>query len=86
MSGGFSPVSAVLADDHIMDVWRVGSHGSTFSGNPLGSVASITALDILNDEGLVENSKQKGVWLLNEMQRIKPDWMKDIRGRGLWFG
>jgi ornithine--oxo-acid transaminase len=47
LSGGFMPVSAVLCDSHIMDLIKPGDHGSTYGGNPLGSMTAITALDVL---------------------------------------
>lgn len=52
LSGGFIPVSAVLCDNFIMDNIKPGEHGSTYGGNPLGSVTSITALDVLLEEKL----------------------------------
>jgi len=85
LSAGFYPVSAVLADSHIMDVWHPGCHGSTFSGNPVASVASKAALEALVEENMVENAYEKGAWLLNEMQRMKPHWCQEIRGKGMWF-
>lgn len=50
LSGGFMPVSAVLCDSHIMDLIKPGEHGSTYGGNPLGCMTSITALDVLIEE------------------------------------
>ena len=52
LTGGFIPVSAVLCDNFIMDNIKPGEHGSTYGGNPLGSVTAITALDVLLEEKL----------------------------------
>ncbi|EFP85601.1 ornithine-oxo-acid transaminase [Puccinia graminis f. sp. tritici CRL 75-36-700-3] len=57
---GFYPVSAVLADDHIMGVIKPGEHGSTFGGNLLGCAVAITALDVLIEENLCERAKEMG--------------------------
>lgn len=60
LSGGFYPVSAVLCDDFIMNHIKPGHHGSTYGGNPLGSQVAITALDVLLEEKMVENSAKMG--------------------------
>lgn len=70
LSGGFYPVSAVLADNHIMDLIKPGQHGSTYGGNPLGAQTAITALDVLIEEGMVENSAKQGEKLLNNLKSI----------------
>lgn len=57
LSGGFYPVSAVLADNKVMDCIRPGDHGSTYGGNPLGAAVAKAAVSVLLDEGLVENSR-----------------------------
>ena len=60
LSGGFYPVSAVLANDHIMEVLTPGTHGSTFGGNPLGTAIAVTALDVVKDEKLAQNARNLG--------------------------
>ena len=60
LSGGFYPVSAVLCDDFIMKHIRPGQHGSTYGGNPLGSQTAITALDVILEEKMSENSAKLG--------------------------
>lgn len=60
LSGGFYPVSAVLCDNHIMNHIKPGQHGSTYGGNPLGAQTAITALDVLIEEKLSENSAVLG--------------------------
>jgi ornithine--oxo-acid transaminase len=64
LSGGFMPISAVLADNEIMNNIKPGDHGSTFGGNPLACAIGIEALNIVLDENLVENSEKMGNILL----------------------
>ncbi|AXG74427.1 ornithine--oxo-acid transaminase [Flavobacterium arcticum] len=60
ISGGAYPVSAVLANDHIMNVIQPGQHGSTFGGNPVAAVVAIAALEVVTDEKLAENAETLG--------------------------
>lgn len=85
LSGGVYPVSAVLADNHIMEVITPGTHGSTFGGNPLGSKVAITALEVIRDEKLTENAKKLGVVFRERMQKLvdKSDLVSLVRGKGL---
>jgi ornithine--oxo-acid transaminase len=85
ISGGVYPVSAVLADDHIMEVITPGSHGSTFGGNPLGSEVAIAALNVVYDEKLMQNARSLGKIFRDRMQRLieKSDLIKLVRGKGL---
>ncbi len=85
LSGGFYPVSAVLADNHIMDVIKPGQHGSTFGGNPLGAQVAITALEVIRDEKLALNARVLGQVFRDRMQKLvdKSSLVKLIRGRGL---
>lgn len=86
LSGGFYPVSAMLSDSEVMDVFGPGDHGSTFGGNPLGSAVARAALDVLVDEGLVENARTQGEYLLGRLQRIESIYIAEVRGRGLLIG
>ena len=86
LSGGFYPVSAILAEDKVMDVFTPGSHGSTYGGNPLGAAIACTALDVLLDEHLVENSAELGEYALQRLRGITADHIVEVRGRGLWIG
>nr|MBS0038525.1 ornithine--oxo-acid transaminase [Saprospiraceae bacterium] len=85
LSGGFFPVSAVLADDDIMLCIKPGEHGSTFGGNPLGSAVAIAALKVIEDENLVEKSKNMGVLFRKNMQQLVEhyDLFELVRGKGL---
>jgi ornithine--oxo-acid transaminase len=86
LSGGLYPVSVVLADAEIMDVFQPGDHGSTFGGNPVAAAVGRAALRVLLEEGMVENSARLGEVLLHRLQEIESEAVKEIRGRGLWVG
>lgn len=83
LSGGFYPVSAMLANEEVMSVFQPGQHGSTFGGNPLASAVAIAALDVLVDEHLVERSAELGRHLMDRLSAIESRHVKEIRGRGL---
>ncbi|MBI4212642.1 MAG: ornithine--oxo-acid transaminase [Deltaproteobacteria bacterium] len=86
LGGGVYPVSAVIADNHIMDVFTPGSHGSTFGGNPLACAVAIAALDVLIDEKLTERSAELGSYFKKSLQDIKHPRIKEVRGQGLFIG
>jgi ornithine--oxo-acid transaminase len=86
LAAGFYPVSAVLASKEILGVYRPGDHGSTFGGNPLGCAVARTALQVLTDEKLVENSAELGGYFLGLLKTVKSPLVKEVRGRGLWIG
>lgn len=86
LSGGFYPVSAVLADNHIMSVFNPGDHGSTFGGNPLGAAVSRMALRVLIEEGMIDNAHEMGEYLMGRLRRIESKHVKEVRGRGLLIG
>ena len=86
LSGGFYPVSAVLADKDILGLIKPGEHGSTFGGNPLGAAVSIAALQVIQDEKLIEKSKMMGQYIMDYLEEIPPKNIKDIRGKGLLIG
>ncbi len=86
LSGGFYPVSAVLADKRVLGLFRPGDHGSTFGGNPLGSAVARAALDVLVEDGLVERSREIGNYFMGRLQRIETDNIVEVRGKGLLIG
>ncbi|MER2599446.1 MAG: ornithine--oxo-acid transaminase [Caldilineales bacterium] len=86
LSGGFYPVSAILADRPVMDVFHPGDHGSTFGGNPLGAAVARAALHVLVDEKLTENSAQQGARLMERLRRLESHYIHEVRGRGLLIG
>ncbi|MEX2596758.1 MAG: ornithine--oxo-acid transaminase [Salibacteraceae bacterium] len=85
LSGGAYPVSAVLADDEIMNVIKPGQHGSTFGGNPIAAVVAVEALKVVKDEKLAQNARRLGELFRNEMQKLVDefDLLKLVRGKGL---
>jgi ornithine--oxo-acid transaminase len=85
ISGGFYPVSAVLADNAIMEVIKPGQHGSTFGGNPLGAKVAIAALEVVTDENLSLNARSLGVIFRDRMQVLVEKYpiVKLVRGKGL---
>lgn len=83
LSGGFYPVSAVLARKDILDVLKRGQHGSTFGGNPLACAVGRAALKALTEEGMIENAAEMGDYFISRLRRIRSNAVKEIRGRGL---
>lgn len=83
LSGGFMPISAVLADDEIMLTIKPGQHGSTFGGNPLACRIAMEAIDILIDEKLALNASKMGEIFRAELSKIKLPLIENIRGKGL---
>lgn len=83
LSGGLYPISAVLADHHIMDVIEPGTHGSTYGGNPLAAKVAIAALTVLKEEKLAENAEQMGQLLRSGLAQLDEDVVLGCRGKGL---
>jgi ornithine--oxo-acid transaminase len=86
LSGGMYPVSAVLADREILGLFQPGDHGSTYGGNPLACAVAREALRVLVDEGLIERAADLGEYLRSRLLEIESPHIKQIRGKGLWFG
>ena len=86
LSGGVYPVSAVVSSRPILDVFEPGSHGSTYGGNPLACAAALAALDVIEDERLVERSRELGAWLIDAMRTVRSPVVREVRGRGLLVG
>lgn len=86
LGGGVLAVSAFVARRDVMDVFTPGSHGSTFGGNPLAAAVGLEALQVIEDEGLVENSRVLGTHMLNRLRTMASPALKAVRGRGLWVG
>ncbi len=83
VSGGMYPVSCVLSDDEIMLTIKPGEHGSTYGGNPIAAKVAMAALDVLQEEKLVENSERLGKLFRDEMRAIKSEMIEIVRGKGL---
>lgn len=86
LSGGFYPVSAVLADQAILGLFKPGEHGSTFGGNPLAAAIARAALKVLVDERLVENSATMGEYFMEQLAEIPSRHIREVRGKGLLIG
>jgi ornithine--oxo-acid transaminase len=86
LSGGFYPVSAVLASKEVLGVFNPGDHGSTFGGNPLACAVARTALRVLVEERMVERSAELGAYFLERLKTIRSPHIKEVRGIGLWIG
>lgn len=85
LSGGVYPVSAVLADNAIMNVIKPGQHGSTFGGNPVAAKVAIAALEVVKDENLIQNARKLGNRFRKGMQEIIDacELISTVRGKGL---
>ena len=86
LSGGFYPVSAMLADDRVMSVFKPGDHGSTFGGNPLGAAVARAALEVVVNENLAERAHELGEWFMDSLRAMESPIVADVRGRGLMVG
>ncbi|MGD6833786.1 ornithine--oxo-acid transaminase [Sutcliffiella halmapala] len=86
LGGGVFPISCVAANKDILGVFNPGSHGSTFGGNPLACAVSMAALEVIEEEKLVERSFELGNYMQEELRKINNPIIKDIRGRGLFIG
>lgn len=83
LSGGTIPVSCVLSSDEVMLTIKPGQHGSTFGGNPLAARVTTTALEVLRDEGMIENSFHMGHLFRTKLAEMNSPLVRTIRGRGL---
>jgi ornithine--oxo-acid transaminase len=86
LSGGFYPISAVLASKEVLGVFKPGDHGSTFGGNPLACAIARTALRVLVEENMVERSAELGAYFLERLRTLASPAIAEVRGRGLWLG
>ena len=86
ISGGVTPVSGILADDHIMMTIKPGDHGSTYGGNPLGMAVAKAAVEALVEEGMVENAQVMGKLLHDNLNSMSSPLIKEVRARGLFCG
>jgi ornithine--oxo-acid transaminase len=83
LSGGLLPISAVLADNEVMDCIHPGEHGSTFGGNPLACAVSMEALRVIREEKLVENAAELGELFRSEIRAMNHPMISLVRGKGL---
>ena len=86
LSGGFYPVSAVLADRALLVLFTPGEHGSTFGGNPLAAAIARAALKVIVEERLVERTVEVGNYFIEQLSEIPSPHVKEVRGKGLLIG
>jgi ornithine--oxo-acid transaminase len=86
LGGGVLAVSAFVARRDVMEVFTPGSHGSTFGGSPLAAAVGLEALRVIEDEGLVENSRVLGAHMFERLTALASPVLRAVRGRGLWVG
>ena len=86
LSGGFYPVSAIVADQALLGLFTPGEHGSTFGGNPLAAAVAREAIRVLVDEKMIENSAILGEYFMDQLCEISSGHIEEIRGKGLFIG
>jgi len=86
LGGGVFPVSAIAANKDVLGVFKPGTHGSTFGGNPLACAVATAAIDVLEDEKLADRAKELGTYFMEGLKAIKSDKIRLVRGRGLLIG
>ncbi|KAF2882771.1 hypothetical protein ILUMI_23395 [Ignelater luminosus] len=85
LSGGMMAISAVLADDSVMLCMKPGEHGSTYGGNPLACKVATASLKVIIEEKLCENSQILGEFLIKELQKLRKEIVREVRGKGLLY-
>lgn len=86
LSGGFYPVSAVLADQSVLGLIKPGEHGSTFGGNPVAAAIARESLNVIKEENLIEKAATLGEYFMEQLSEIPSPHVKEVRGRGLLIG
>lgn len=82
------PLSATVASKELMDQWPLGTHGTTFGGNPLACSAALASIEVLKEERLLENAQTLGAYALDELDKLKQKHpaIREVRGVGLMIG
>ena len=86
LGGGFMPVSCFLSSKEVLHWMNPGSHGSTFGGNPLAAAIAKRSIELLEEDGLIENSRKMGDYFKESLLNLNSKIIKEIRGKGLWLG
>lgn len=86
LGGGVIPISAVVANRNVMDVFKPGDHGSTFGGNPLACAVARVAMDMIRNDGLESRAKELGKHFRSKLEALKAPAVLEVRGRGLLIG
>jgi acetylornithine aminotransferase len=86
--GGGVPIGACVARGEAATLFKPGSHGSTFGGNPLACTAALTTIDIIESEDLCRNADEIGARIRNNLQRAlaETEGVRDVRGKGMMIG
>lgn len=86
--GGGVPIGAVIAQEHVADAFKPGDHGTTFGGNPLACAAALATLEVIEQEGLLENAQRTGAYFREQLQELqkKHKCITEVRGTGLILG
>jgi len=84
LGGGVLPVSAVAANESVLGVFKPGTHGSTFGGNPLACAVAMAAIDVLIDEKLAERAAENGAYFMARLRELqkRSTKIKLVRGKG----
>ncbi|MFJ7934667.1 aspartate aminotransferase family protein [Sporosarcina sp. NPDC096371] len=82
------PLSATVASKELMDQWPLGSHGTTFGGNPMACSAALASLEVIHEEKLLDNTKEMGAYAIARLLEMKEEFpiIRDVRGVGLMIG
>ena len=86
LGGGFMPVSCFLSSEEVLHWMNPGSHGSTFGGNPLAAAIAKRSIELLEEDGLIENSRIMGDYFKESLLNLNSKIIKEVRGKGLWLG
>ena len=86
LGGGFMPVSCFLSSKEVLQWMNPGSHGSTFGGNPLAAAIAKRSVELLEEDGLIENSRVMGDYFKKSLLEMDSKIIKEVRGKGLWLG
>ncbi len=86
LGGGLLPVSVFLARRDVMEVFHPGDHGSTFGGNPLAAAVALAALEVLNEERLVQRAAELGAYFMSKLSALRSPLVREVRGKGLLIG
>ncbi len=86
LGGGLLPISAFLAREEVMRVFKPGDHGSTFGGNPLACAVALEALNLLVEDRLVERAAELGEYFIRKLRALPHPFVRQVRGRGLFVG
>ncbi len=86
LGGGYYPVSAILANRDLMELFGPGDHGSTFGGNPLACAVALASMDVILDKNLPARARYAGAQLMRGLRELGSPAIKEVRGRGLLIG